>query len=74
MEIDIEALPIGPEEHSPVGIETVVLAETVRPRAGRRVEVVEVKREEGRSEVVILDEIEVAELDKEVSIKSEPED
>jgi DEAD/DEAH box helicase domain-containing protein len=74
MEIDIEALPMGPEEHSPVGIETVVLAETVRPRAGRRVEVVEVKREEWRSEVVVLDEIEVVELGKEVSIKSEPED
>jgi DEAD/DEAH box helicase domain-containing protein len=74
MEIDIEALPMGPEEHTPMGIETVVLAETVRPRAGRRVEVVDVKREEGGSQVVILDEIDEAELEREVSIKSEPED
>ncbi len=74
MEIDIEALPMGPEEHSPVGIETVVLAETVKPRAGRRVEIVEIKREDGGNEVIVLQEIDEAELEKEVSIKNEPED
>ncbi|KAB5572407.1 hypothetical protein GE09DRAFT_956103 [Coniochaeta sp. 2T2.1] len=31
-EIDVESLPMGPEEFSPAGIETVVLAEPVRPR------------------------------------------
>jgi len=67
MEIDIEALPMGPEEHSPMGIETVVLAETVRPRAGRRVEVVEIKRDGFGKEVVILDEIGEAELEREVT-------
>lgn len=74
MEIDIEALPMGPEEHSPVGIETVVLAQTVRARAGTRVEVVEVKREGGGSEVVVLDEIEEVELEEEVTVKAVPED
>jgi DEAD/DEAH box helicase domain-containing protein len=74
MEIDIEALPMGPEEHSPAGIETVILAETVKPRAGRRVEVVEVKREGGGNEVVVLDEIEEAELEREVVVKAEPGD
>jgi DEAD/DEAH box helicase domain-containing protein len=64
IEIDIEALPMGPEEHSPVGIETVVLAETVRPRAGKSVEVIEVKREGIGNEMVVLDEIEEAEMDR----------
>ncbi|KAK1755794.1 hypothetical protein QBC47DRAFT_344326 [Echria macrotheca] len=32
MEIDVESLPMGPEEGSPAGVETVVLAEPVRPR------------------------------------------
>ncbi|KAK6088759.1 DEAD/DEAH box helicase [Seiridium cupressi] len=34
MEIDVEALPMGPEESSPAGIETVVLAKPV-PSRGR---------------------------------------
>jgi DEAD/DEAH box helicase domain-containing protein len=45
MEIDVEALPMGPEENSPTGIETVVLAKEVGPRAGRTVEEVDVRRE-----------------------------
>ena len=32
VEIDVEALPMGPEEVSPVGVETVVLAKPVPPR------------------------------------------
>lgn len=32
MEIDVESLPMGPEEGSPAGVETVVLAEPVLPR------------------------------------------
>lgn len=34
-EIDVEALPMGPEEASPAGVETVVLASTVPARDGR---------------------------------------
>lgn len=74
MEIDIEALPMGPEEMSPAGIETVVLAEAVRPRAGRLVEVVEVKRKEGGGkEVIVLDKVGEG-LEREVTVKAEPED
>lgn len=51
MEIDIDTLPMGPEENSPAGIETVVLADEVRPRIGTQVEEVIVRRE-----VVIKDE------------------
>ncbi|OCL13644.1 P-loop containing nucleoside triphosphate hydrolase protein [Glonium stellatum] len=40
-EIDINALPWGPEEAVPAGIETVVVAEEVRPARGKRVETVE---------------------------------
>lgn len=32
MEIDVDSLPMGPEENSPVGIETIVLAAPVVPR------------------------------------------
>ncbi|KAI1322235.1 hypothetical protein F5Y16DRAFT_386951 [Xylariaceae sp. FL0255] len=34
MDIDVEALPMGPEEFSPAGIETVVLAKPVLPTRG----------------------------------------
>ena len=45
-EIDIDNLPWGPDdERVPAGIETVVVAEEVRPRRGNMVNVVEVKRE-----------------------------
>jgi DEAD/DEAH box helicase domain-containing protein len=40
-EIDVDSLPWGPEERTPAGIETVVLAEEVRPRKGVNVEVLE---------------------------------
>jgi DEAD/DEAH box helicase domain-containing protein len=36
-EIDVEALPMGPEEGSPAGVETVVLAGTVPTKDGRGV-------------------------------------
>jgi DEAD/DEAH box helicase domain-containing protein len=45
-DIDVEALPMGPEEFAPEGIETVVLAEEVRPRRGVEVETFSTKREE----------------------------
>lgn len=57
-EIDIESLPVGPEEGSPAGIETVVEATEVRPAKGRRVEVVEVKREGVGKELVVIEEVE----------------
>ncbi|KAF4624193.1 hypothetical protein G7Y89_g13981 [Cudoniella acicularis] len=53
MEIDVDALPMGPEEMSPAGIETVVLAQPVLPRGGNRVRVVEINRTESGSEVVV---------------------
>ncbi len=54
-EIDIDALPWGPDdERAPAGIETVVAAEEVRPARGKRVEVVEVKREGGGSRRVVV--------------------
>ncbi|KAI9799516.1 MAG: hypothetical protein M1833_004038 [Piccolia ochrophora] len=56
--IDVDALPWGEDENVPAGVETVVLAEEVRPGPGRTVEVVEVKREEPDV----------------VTIKDEPED
>ncbi|KAI9824091.1 MAG: hypothetical protein M1832_002160 [Thelocarpon impressellum] len=50
-EVDVDALPWG-EEEMEAGVETVVLAEEVRPARGRQVEVVEVKRE-----VVVKEEV-----------------
>jgi DEAD/DEAH box helicase domain-containing protein len=32
MEIDVESLPMGPEEFSPAGVETIMLAHPVQPR------------------------------------------
>ncbi|KAF3055686.1 putative ATP-dependent helicase HRQ1 [Daldinia childiae] len=54
MEIDVEALPMGPEDMSPVGIETVVLAKPV-PSRGRRFGYEEIKIEEDDQDVVIVD-------------------
>ncbi|KAI9775869.1 MAG: hypothetical protein M1839_000743 [Geoglossum umbratile] len=42
--IDVDALPWGADEAVPAGIETVVEAEEVRPKGGRRVEAVVVER------------------------------
>ena len=70
-DIDVDALPWGPEEAVPAGIETVVLAEEVRPRAGRRVNVIEtIKREEGEGQTVVVvdDDVEGA------RVKEEPMD
>jgi DEAD/DEAH box helicase domain-containing protein len=77
MDIDIDALPMGPEEGSPVGHETVVLAKTVLPR-GRIVEVVdmvEVKSEEGGRRRVLVERVErvgSGDDEDEVIIKEEP--
>ena len=54
-EIDVDALPWGPEdERAPAGIETVVAAAEVRPARGKVVEIVEVKREDGGIETVVI--------------------
>ncbi|KAK8185573.1 hypothetical protein BC567DRAFT_268514 [Phyllosticta citribraziliensis] len=80
-DIDVEALPMGPEEGAPMGIETVVPATEVRPARGKRVEVVEIKREGGGKERVVVEtaagmESEGSESDAEgaVVIKDESED
>lgn len=71
IEIDVDALPMGPEEWSPAGIETVVLANPVLPR-GRQVNILERRNEARKAEVVgrvLEDGIEV-----EVLVKEEPAD
>jgi DEAD/DEAH box helicase domain-containing protein len=70
--IDEEGLPYGEEETTPLGIETVVLAEEVRPARGREVEVVRVKREADVSVVVDLVRGETG--DEGVRVKPEPVD
>ena len=57
-DIDIDALPWGPDEDTPAGIETVVVAETIRPARGKAVEEVLVKRESGGMQRVVLDRVE----------------
>ena len=37
--VDVDALPMGPEEMAPAGVETVILAEEVRARGGLKLEV-----------------------------------
>ncbi|KAL2874175.1 ATP-dependent 3'-5' DNA helicase [Colletotrichum sp. CLE4] len=60
LEIDVDALPMGPEEYCPAGIETVVVAQTVPGKDGERVRVVEVKEEEfDEGDTVLLEEVEV---------------
>ncbi|KAF2485186.1 hypothetical protein BDY17DRAFT_247941 [Neohortaea acidophila] len=54
-EIDVDNLPWGPDdERVKAGIETVVVADEVRPRPGTVVEIVEVKREGGGSRRVVV--------------------
>ena len=60
--IDVESLPWGPEDETvQAGIETVIPADEVRPRRGRTVEVVEVKRENGGVERIVVSETSPAE-------------
>lgn len=80
-EIDIDALPWGPEEEVPAGIETVIAAEEIRPARGKRVEVVEVKRESGGVRRVVVGEVADtgvdgirAEIEDVVVVKDEPVD
>ncbi|KAJ3555766.1 hypothetical protein NPX13_g10290 [Xylaria arbuscula] len=52
IEIDVDALPMGPEEMSPAGIETVVLAKPVPAKGRLVVDGVEVKVEDEEGLVV----------------------
>lgn len=72
-DIDVDALPMGPEESLPTGIETVCAAEEVRPAPGTRVEVVQIKREPDTSRRVVLERVRPVE-DEVVMIKDEPID
>ncbi|KAI1767234.1 P-loop containing nucleoside triphosphate hydrolase protein [Hypoxylon sp. FL1150] len=59
MEIDVDALPMGPEDLSPAGVETVVLALPVPARGRRAGGEVEIKVEEEEEEqgVMIVDQV-----------------
>lgn len=71
-EIDVESLPWGPEdERVPAGIETVILAQEVRPARGKKIDVVEIKREGGPSRRIVVDEA-GGWLEEEFTIKEEP--
>ncbi|KAI6090077.1 P-loop containing nucleoside triphosphate hydrolase protein [Hypoxylon rubiginosum] len=61
MEIDVDALPMGPEDLSPAGVETVVLAVPV-PARGRRGGEVEVKVEDDEEDqdVMVVDQVEAS--------------
>lgn len=68
-DIDVEALPWGPEdERTPAGIETVIAAETIRPAPGRVLEEVFVKREPGGATTEVLDLVGVGEAVAESSV------
>lgn len=56
-EIDVDALPWGPEDTVPAYIETVIMAEEVRPKRGTKVHVIEVKREGGGVNRVVVDTV-----------------
>ncbi|KAI0872081.1 hypothetical protein GGS24DRAFT_503118 [Hypoxylon argillaceum] len=58
IEIDIDALPMGPEEMSPAGIETVVLAKPVLARRILLVDGVEVNAEDDEN-LTVLEQSEV---------------
>lgn len=46
LEIDVEALPMGPEEASPFGVETVIVAQPVPPRDRATLQLIGMKEEE----------------------------
>ncbi|GAB7339921.1 hypothetical protein MBLNU457_6444t1 [Dothideomycetes sp. NU457] len=76
IEIDIDSLPWGPDdERVPAGIETVIFAPEVRPARGKRVEVIEVKRENGGTRLVRVGEMSGDTDDEDdVVVKDEPEE
>ena len=54
-DIDVDSLPWGSDESTPAGVETVIVAETIRPARGRHVEEVLIKREFGGLQRVDLE-------------------
>ena len=81
LEVDVDNLPWGEDERvGPAGIETVIVASEVRPARGKRIQVVEVKREGGgkvRQEVVVGEEQgrgSDVEMEDDVIVKEEPDD
>lgn len=75
-EIDVDNLPWGPDDEMvPAGIETVVLADEIRPRRGVQVDVIEIKRETGSTRTVSVDIIgDIIADDETIVIKNEPVD
>ena len=75
-EIDVDSLPMGDEEATPAGIETVVAAHEVRPARGARVETIEIKREPDGARRVVVDCFDSTRDEGEdlVVIKDEPGD
>ena len=72
--MDVESLPYGEEENVPAGIETVIVAEEVRPRRGQVIEVIEVKREGGGIRKVVVGQLGDERVGDEVIVKQEPAD
>ncbi|KAF7193441.1 ATP-dependent helicase HRQ1 [Pseudocercospora fuligena] len=74
-EIDVENLPWGPEdERVQAGIETIALATEVRPRAGHRVEIIEVERGAGGTRRVVVGSAVGDDEDDPIMVKEEPID
>jgi DEAD/DEAH box helicase domain-containing protein len=68
MEIDVDSLPMGPEENDRSAFETTVLAEPVLPRG--RLNVLEINRKDGTKEVVVIEAID--KLVDDIQVKPEP--
>lgn len=73
MEIDVDALPMGPENLSPAGIETVILAHPVLPK-GRTVDIREARQGGSKRGDVVVGRVDEDGVESEVVIKEEPED
>ncbi len=69
-DIDIDALPWGEEESTPAGIETICEATEVRPARGKRIEIIEVKRESPAAHPVLTGTFGSAE-DEPVTVEDE---
>ena len=74
-DIDVEALPWGPEDESvPAGIETVIPASEIRPARGKTVDEVVIRRDGGVAQrVVVSSQFEDVGEDL-ARIKEEPKD
>ncbi|CZT00497.1 hypothetical protein WAI453_009301 [Rhynchosporium graminicola] len=73
MEIDVDALPMGPENLSPAGIETVILAHPVLPK-GRTVDIMEARSGGRKRGDVVVGRVDEDGVEREVVIKDEPVD